>query len=103
MTAVTRRLVPPLQLARFPHAGALASDSAFCGPNQIVHDALSPVPRASVRWVLVVRRPCFYKLDGKRLSDGKISFAIMSKRSRHLLNRELTVFGLRCSSDAISS
>src|SRR5262245_3094039 len=93
---------PSLQLAQSPHAGAFASGSAFLGRHQIVHDALLPAPRAFVQWVFLVPTPCFYTLDGKRLSGGKISFAILSKRFRHLLNRELTVFGLRRSSAAIS-
>src|SRR5262245_284658 len=96
-------LFPPLPLARSPHAGALASDSAFGDCRQILPDALLPALRAFVQSVSWVPMACFYKLDGKRLSGGKISFAIMSKRSRHLLNRELTVFGLRRSSAAISS
>src|SRR6266850_4288843 len=104
MTFVTRPFrLPSLQLARSPHAGALASDSAFWCRRQIVRDALLPAPRAFVQWVFLVPMACFYKLDGKRLSGGKISFAIVSKRSRHLLNRELTVFGLRRRSAAISS
>src|SRR5438874_12952169 len=99
MTFVTRPFrLPPLPLSRSPLAGALASDSAFWGRHQILRDALLPAPRAFVQWVFLVRIPCFYTLDGKRLSGGKISFAIMSKRSRHLLKRELTVFGLRRSS-----
>src|SRR5262245_33706870 len=104
MTVGTRRFrLQPLPLARFLHAGALALDSTFWGRHQILRDALLRAPRAFVQWVSLVPRPCFYKLDGKRLSGGKISFAISSKRSRHLLNRELTVFGLRRSSAAISS
>src|SRR6478609_4114288 len=104
MTVETRRFrPPPLPSARSAHAGALASDSAFWGRHQIVRDALLPAPRAFVPWVSLVPIPCFYLLDGKRLSGGKISLAILSKRSRHLLNRELTVFGLRRSSAAISS
>src|SRR6476659_960287 len=104
MILVTRPFrLPPLPFARSPHAGALASDSAFWGRDRILRDALWPAPRAFVPWVSLVPVPCFYKLDGKRLSGGKISFAIMSKRSRHLLKRELTVFGLRRSSPAISS
>src|SRR6476659_10418121 len=104
MTVETRRFrPPPLPLARSRHVVARASDSAFWGRHQIVRDALLPAPRAFVQWVSLVPMACFYKLDGKRLSGGKISFAIMSKRSRHLLKRELTVFGLRRSSVAISS
>src|SRR5919106_4306737 len=104
MIPVTRRFrLPPVRLARSPHAGALASDSAFWGRHQIVRDALLPALRAFVQWVSLVPMPCFYKLDGKRSSGGKISFAILSRRSRHLLKRELTVFGLRRSSAAISS
>src|SRR5215472_9131532 len=74
--------------ARSPHAGARASDWAFSGRHQTVRDALLPAPRGFVQWVFLVPIPCFYKLDGKRLSDGKISSAIVSKRSRHLLSRE---------------
>src|SRR5215475_5673166 len=92
-----------LPLARSPHAGVRASDSAFSGRHQIVRDALLQAPRAFVQWVSLVPMPCFYKLDGKPLSGGKISFTITSKRSRHLLKRELTVFGLRRSSAAIWS
>src|SRR6516164_431485 len=104
MTVETGRFrLQPLQLARSLRAGALASDSTFWGRHQILRDALSPAPRAFVQWVFLVPMPCFYKLDGKQFSGGKISLAIMSKRSRHLLNRELTVFGLRRSSAAISS
>src|SRR5213079_907820 len=95
MTVVTRPFgLPPLPLARSPRAGALASDSAFWRRHRILRDALLPAPRAFLQWVSLVPMPWFYKLDGKRLSGGKISFAIMSKRSRHLLNLELTVFGL---------
>src|SRR4029077_18802383 len=97
-TVVNRRFLLPPRLARSPRAGALASDSAFWGRHQIVCDALLPAPRAFVQWVSLVPTPCFYRLDGKRLSGGKISSAITSKRSKHLLNRELTVFGLRRSS-----
>src|SRR5712671_5649921 len=104
MILVTRPFcLRPLQLARSRHGGARASDSAFWGRHQILRDALLPAPRAFLQWVFLVPMACFYKLDGKRLSGGKISFAIVSKRSRHLLNRELTVFGLRRSSAAISS
>src|SRR5215470_2014644 len=95
--------LPSLPIARFPHEAARASDSAFWRRHRIVRGALLPAPRASVPWVSLVPMPCFYLLDGKQLSGGKISFAISSKRSRHLLNRELTVFGLRRSSIAISS
>src|ERR1043166_2767535 len=102
MILVTRRFRHP-SLARSPHAGARASDSAFWGRHQIVRDALLPALRAFVQWVFLVPTACFYRLDGKRLSGGKISFAIPSKRSRHLLNRELTVFGLRRSSTAMAS
>src|SRR5712672_543643 len=85
MTFVTRPFRPPsLQLARSPHAGALASDSAFWRRHQILRDALLPAPRAFVPWVSLVPVAWFYKLDGKRLSGGKISFATMSKRSKHL-------------------
>src|SRR5258707_124374 len=104
MTVVTRRFLPPrLPLAQSPHAVAHASDSASWDRHQISRDALLPALRAFVRWVSLVPMPCFYLLDGKRLSGGKISFAILSKRSKHLLNRELTVFGLSRSSPAISS
>src|SRR4030095_1545623 len=103
MTIVIRpSRLPPPPLSQSPHATALASGSAFWGRRQIVRVAPLPALRAFVQWVSLVPTPCFYKLDGKRLSGGKISFAILSKRSRHLLNRELTVFGLRRSSAAMS-
>ena len=96
-------LVSRLPLSQSPHGVAHASDSASWDRHRILRDALLPALRAFVRWVSLVPMPCFYLLDGKRLSGGKISFAILSKRSRHLLNRELTVFGLSRSSAAISS
>src|SRR5215472_12063554 len=90
MTFATLRPFPhrSFPFARSPHAGARASDWAFSGRHQTVRDALLPAPRGFVQWVFLVPIPCFYKLDGKRLSDGKISSAIVSKRSRHLLSRE---------------
>src|SRR5215472_15720545 len=101
MTVVPRRFrLPPHPLAQSLHEVVHASDSAFWGRQKIVRDALLPAPRASVQWVSLVPMPCFYLLDGKLLSGGKISFAIFNKRSRHLLNRELTVFGLRRKSAA---
>src|SRR5437867_2225763 len=61
-------LLPPLALARFPHAGARASDWASWGRHQTVRDALLPALRAFVQWGFLVPMACFYKLDGKRLS-----------------------------------
>src|SRR6188472_3005035 len=63
MTLATRLFRhPPLPLARSPHAGAPASDSAFWGRHQILRDALLPAPRAFVPWVSLVPMPLLLQI-----------------------------------------
>src|SRR5579863_2024868 len=88
-----------------PAATTCVSQGAFPTPRLLARASAWREPGAASQLAVQVRTTYLYRLDGKtaEFSPANIFRAIPSRRSRHLLRRELTVLGFNSRASLISS